>query len=61
MSVAHLHIHGVVWQTRISKVSNRHAAAHAPRLLQRVKQTNTEFQLPCLTGMSRHGAPARCR
>jgi hypothetical protein len=23
MSVAHLHIHGVVWQTRISKVSNR--------------------------------------
>ena len=25
MSDAHLHIHGVVWQTRISKMSNRHS------------------------------------
>ena len=33
MSDAHLHIHGVVWQTRISKMSNRHSAAHAPNLL----------------------------
>ena len=26
MPDAHPHIHGVVWQTRISKVSNRHSA-----------------------------------
>ena len=27
MPDAHLRIHGVVWQTRISKVSNRHSAS----------------------------------
>ena len=26
MSNAHLHIHRVVWQTRVSKMSNRHSA-----------------------------------
>ena len=38
-------------------VSN--AASQTPSLLQRVKRTNTEFQLPYLAGLSRHGAPVR--
>src|SRR5262249_23923707 len=42
---------------RLAKVSN--AASHTPSLLQRVKRTKTEFQLPYRSGMSRHGAPVR--
>ena len=42
---------------RLAKVSN--AASHTPSLLQRVKRTKTEFQLPYRAGMSRHGAPVR--
>ena len=30
-----------------------------PSLLQRLKRTNTEFQLPYRSGRSRHGAPVR--
>jgi hypothetical protein len=33
MPDAYFHVHRVVWQTRISKVSNRQSASHAPRLL----------------------------
>ena len=39
---------------RLASVSN--AASHTPSLLQRVKRTKTEFQLPYRLGMSRHGA-----
>ena len=42
---------------RLARVSN--AASHTPSLLQRVKRTKTEFQLPYRSGMSRHGAPVR--
>jgi hypothetical protein len=42
---------------RLSSVSN--AASNTPSLLQRVKRTKTEFQLPYRFGMSRHGAPVR--
>src|SRR6476661_5659640 len=35
------------------------AASHTPSLLQRVKRTKTEFQLPYRSGMSRQGAPVR--
>jgi hypothetical protein len=42
---------------RLAKVSN--AASHTPSLLQRVKRTKTEFQLPYRADMSRHGAPVR--
>ena len=42
---------------RLAKVSN--VASHTPSLLQRVKRTKTEFQLPYRSGMSRHGAPVR--
>ena len=42
---------------RLARVSK--AASHTPSLLQRVKRTNTEFQLPYRSGMSRHGAPVR--
>ena len=35
------------------------AASHTPILLQRVKRTKTEFQLPYRSGMSRQGAPVR--
>ena len=57
MSVAHLHIHRVVWQTRISKVSKRHAASHVPSLLQCVKRMKTEFQLPYLNASVSHRVP----
>src|SRR5260370_2567043 len=43
--------------SRLAKVSN--VASHTPSLLQRVKRTKTEFQLPYRSGMSRHGAPVR--
>src|SRR5246500_1675908 len=42
---------------RLAKVSN--TASHTPSLLQRVKRTKTEFQLPYRFGMSRQGAPVR--
>ena len=42
---------------RLARVSN--AASHTPSLLQRVKRTKTEFQLPYRSGISRHGAPVR--
>src|ERR1700741_330108 len=42
---------------RLARVSN--AASHTPSLVQRVKRTNTEFQLPYRFGMSRQGAPVR--
>jgi hypothetical protein len=42
---------------RLARVSN--TASHTPSLLQRVKRTNTEFQLPYRLGRSRHGAPVR--
>ena len=42
---------------RLARISN--AASHTPILLQRVKRTKTEFQLPYRSGMSRQGAPVR--
>jgi hypothetical protein len=42
---------------RLTSISN--AASHTPSLLQRVKRTKTEFQLPYRLGMSRRGAPVR--
>jgi hypothetical protein len=42
---------------RLAKVSK--TASHTPSLLQRVKRTNTEFQLPYRSGRSRQGAPVR--
>src|SRR5580704_17287053 len=42
---------------RLASVSK--TASHTPSLLQRVKRTKTEFQLPYRSGMSRHGAPVR--
>src|SRR6516164_440167 len=42
---------------RLASVSN--AASHTPSLLQRVKRTKTEFQLPYRSGISRQGAPVR--
>ena len=44
-------------RSKLAKVSN--AASHTPSLLQRVKRTKTEFQLPYRSGMSRQGAPVR--
>src|SRR5215472_17579732 len=38
-------------------VSISNAASHTPSLLQRVKRTKTEFQLPYRSGISRQGAP----
>jgi hypothetical protein len=42
---------------RLASVSN--AASHTPSLLQRVKRTKNEFQLPYRSGISRQGAPVR--
>ena len=42
-----------------SEASISKAASQTPSLLQRVKRTKTEFQLPYRLGMSRHGAPVR--
>ena len=42
---------------RLARVSN--AASHTPSLLQRVKRTKTEFQLPYRSDKSRQGAPVR--
>src|SRR5262249_41696491 len=42
---------------RLASVSN--TASHTPSLLQRVKRTKTEFQLPYRSGISRQGAPVR--
>ena len=48
----------VSWRPKnFARISN--AASHTPILLQRVKRTKTEFQLPYGSGMSRQGAPVR--
>jgi hypothetical protein len=50
-------IDGMLLGPRLARISN--AASHTPILLQRVKRTKTEFQLPYRSGMSRQGAPVR--
>jgi hypothetical protein len=50
----------VPWPPRSPSEANiSKAASQTPSLLQRVKRTKTEFQLPYRLGMSRHGAPVR--
>ncbi len=43
----------------LSSASVSNAASQTPSLLQRVKRTKTEFQLPYRWGMSHPGAPVR--
>src|SRR5205807_10495647 len=43
---------------RLARVSK--TTSHTASLLQRMKRTKTEFQLPYRSGMSRQGAPVGC-